>query len=238
MAKKTVLYQGNYFEIAYDYIDNKANKNIFFLHGWGSNKELMRLAFEKYFKTFNHFYIDLPGFGRSHNDKPLFTRDYAKILQIFFSNLEVSPDVIVGHSFGGKVAILLGSEVVLLSTAGILESKPLKIKLKILIAKLLKRLHLNFRNDFLRSRDAVKLNDGMYQTFKNVVDEDFSEFFEKFNKKATIFWGIDDKATSLDSGKKISKLIKNSRFFELVGDHYFFLKQGKEIDRLFYKDCL
>ncbi len=235
MAKKTIFYQENHFEIAYDYIDNKASENIVFLHGWGSNKEIMQIAFKAHFRNFNHFYIDLPGFGRSFNDKPLFTKDYAKILEFFFSSLELYPSVIVGHSFGGKVAVLLEKDVILLSTAGILEPKPLKIKLKILFAKFLKKLPIKFGTNFLRSQDANNLNEGMYQTFKNVVDEDFSEIFAKFSKKATIFWGINDKATSLDSGKKISKLIKNSRFFELKGDHYFFLEQGGEIDRLFCK---
>ncbi len=42
----------------------------------------------------------------------------------------------------------------------------------------------------------------MYATFKNVVDEDFSSKFEAFSNNALIFWGEEDRATSLESGKK------------------------------------
>lgn len=233
MAIKTISYHQKSFDISYFLVDNQRNKNIVFLHGWGSNKDLMSLAFSGYFKDFNHLYIDLPGFGRSPNDQILTTQDYANIIKNFFDVYKITPDVIVGHSFGGKVAILLDSEVILLSSAGILEKKPLSVKIKILMAKILKKLHI--KTTLFRSKDADNLNPSMYETFKNVVNEDFEEKFKIFSKKATIFWGIDDKATSLDSGEKISKLIQNSRFYALDGDHYFFLKQGKEVEKLYYE---
>lgn len=234
MALKILDYQNQKFDLVYQLINNNAQKNMVFLHGWGSNKELMQMAFEGVFSDFNHYYIDLPGFGKSFNDCALHTHDYAQILRIFFAQLGFQPDVIVGHSFGGKVAVLLDSEVILLSSAGILEPKSFSVRLKIAIAKILKKLRL--KGAFLRSKDANNLNEGMYQTFKNVVNEDFSEIFASFKQKATIFWGIDDKATSLASGQKISSFIENSRFYPLVGDHYFFLKQGKEIQRLYSQD--
>lgn len=234
MAVKSLLYQNQNFEIAYHLINNKSEKNMVFLHGWGSNKELMQTAFKEVFLDFNHYYIDLPGFGRSPNNTALFTQDYAQIIKLFLTQIHIKADVVVGHSFGGKVAMLLESEIILLSSAGILEPKPFKVKLKIFFAKMLKQLHL--KGDFLRSKDALNLNLGMYQTFKNVVDEDFSSIFSNFKHKASIFWGKEDKATSLASGEKISKLIKNSRFYPLEGDHYFFMKQGKKIDTLYHKE--
>ncbi|MCE3039809.1 alpha/beta fold hydrolase [Helicobacter anatolicus] len=233
MAIRKITYKQNDFTIAYDFINHQKEKNIVFLHGWGSNKELMSLAFRESFKDFNHYYIDLPGFGRSPNNQILVTKDYANIMQLFFTDLKLIPDLIIGHSFGGKIAALLDSEILLLSSAGILEKKPLTTKIKIYCAKILKFLHIS--SSFLRSKDANNLNIGMYETFKNVVDEDFENVFLSFKHKATIFWGKSDKATSLESGKKISSLIKNSRFYPLDGDHFFFLKQGKIIDDLYKK---
>ncbi len=234
MAIKSLCYQNKIFEISYDLTHHQSTKNIVFLHGWGSNKELMQIAFKDTFLNFNHYYIDLPGFGRSPNQYALFTQDYAQIIELFFKNLQIKADVIVGHSFGGKIAALLDSEIILLSSAGILEPKPLSVHAKIYFAKILKKLGL--KGGFLRSPDAYKLNAGMYQTFKNVVNEDFSIIFSNFKYQASIFWGKEDKATSLSSGQKISKLIKNSRFYPLNGDHYFFLKQGREIEKLYYKE--
>ena len=70
----------------------------------------------------------------------------------------------------------------------------------------------------------------MYETLKNVVDEDFSSKFADFGGKAFIFWGEEDKATPLKSGERVSRLIKNSEFHALKGDHFFFLLHARYID--------
>lgn len=224
-------FEGNRFEIAYEMIDHQMDRWIVFLHGWGSNKGLMKQAFGHCFEGFNHLYIDLPGFGQSQNHIALKTTQYAQILKIFFESLQIDPleNMIVGHSFGGKVAALLApKELVLLSSAGIIEPKPLKIKAKIYLAKFVKKIGFSYKG--LRSKDANGLNEGMYQTFKNVVDEDFSSIFASLPSKTYIFWGTQDRATSLVSGEKIASLIHLSHFLAFEGDHYFFLKYAKEID--------
>ena len=52
---------------------------------------------------------------------------------------------------------------------------------------------------------------------------------DHFKNNALIFWGEQDRATSLESGKKITHLIKNSKFYSYNGDHYFFMKYANEI---------
>ena len=69
----------------------------------------------------------------------------------------------------------------------------------------------------------------MYETFKNVVNEDFSNEFKSFKNSAFIFWGKTDRATSLASGERINQLIKNSYFKAYEEDHYFFLKNSQDI---------
>ncbi len=236
MAIKEILYNNNKFRISYKLVNNKANKNMIFLHGWGSNKEIMAMAFQKYFKDYNHIYIDLPGFGASINEHILKTKDYANIVDIFLHNLNTMDKnqhlIVVGHSFGGKIALLLKYEIILLSSAGILLPKPLKVRLKIIIAKISK--FLPFKINLLRADDAKNLNSVMYNIFKNVVDEDFSMQYKTFNYKATIFWGANDNATPLKSYYIICDLMPNAKSHILQGDHYFFLKQGETIERLYY----
>lgn len=235
MAKRSLRYEGNEFEISYLLSNHNASKNMLFLHGWGSNKELMKVAFMDTFKDFNHYYIDMPGFGNSPNSVVISTQDYANIINKFIASLDVKMDVIVGHSFGGKVALLCESdEIILLSSSGILTKKPLKVRAKIILAKIFKVLKIKSKK--LRSADANNLNEAMYTVFKQVVNEDFSNIYARFTKKASIFWGKDDSATPLWCGKKISSLMGNSRFFVLEGDHYFFLKQGKIIDEKYHKE--
>ncbi len=230
LAKKFLDFEGEKFEIAYEMILNQRQEWLVFLHGWGSNKEIMQQAFGKLFLDFNHLYIDLPGFGQSENHIVLDTHRYAKLIKHFLQVLRVENAIIVGHSFGGKIATLIEpKELVLLSSAGIVPPKSLKVKIKIGLAKCLKFLGISCKR--LRSRDADSLSEEMYQTFKNVVDEDFSSIFSSSDCRAYIFWGRQDMATPLSSGQKITSLIKGSKFKVLEGDHYFFLYHSKEIER-------
>lgn len=231
MAKKIVVYEGKSFEIAYEIGNFNQKEVIVFLHGWGSNKEIMQEAFKDCFTKFRHLYIDLPGFGKSLNEEVITTRDYAEILKLFFKALEIEPKWIVGHSFGGKIATLLNpQELILLSSAGIVCPKSLGVRSKIFLAKSMRWLGIGALGKRLRSQDANGLNEAMYEVFKKVVDEDFSPIFSQCTSRAWIFWGIQDSATPLSSGEKISTLIKNNHFFAFKGDHFFFLHQGKEIE--------
>ena len=229
MALKEVEYKGKAFPISY-LIENKSDKTILFLHGWGSNKEIMHGSFKNYLKEYKHIYIDMPGFGESENSNILTTQDYANIISIFLKELKVEPTIIAGHSFGGKVATLLNPKnLVLLSSAGVLVPKPFSIRAKIAIFKLLKPLGISkFRKLFV-SGDAKEMNAGMYETFKNVVNEPFEENFKNYSGKALLFWGKEDTATPLWTAEKINNLINNSKLFPLNGDHFFFVKTSKFI---------
>lgn len=230
MAIKNIVIDNKIFDISYEIINPSATKDIIFLHGWGSNKDIMKSAFSTYLKDFRHIYIDLPGFGKSPNEYVLTTNDYVNITSEFLKLLHSSKEFIAGHSYGGKVATLLNPQnLILLSSAGILEEKPFDVKLKIFFAKVLNFLGLKNITKRFRSKDVDKMSENMYATFKNVVNEDFSSYFSDFSNKAYIFWGKDDKATSLESGQKIANLIKKSTFEAFEGEHYFFIKKAKNI---------
>lgn len=231
MAVKEVKYGGKIYRISYEIV-NPANRDVaLFLHGWGANKEIMKKAFSAYFKDFRHVYVDMPGFGASSMHGALATKDYAKIMKSFLNELGANPKIIFGHSFGGKVATLLNPEyLALLSSAGIVAKKPLWVRFKIALFKFLKLFGLGFLYKFFATKDVKGMSKTMYETLKNVVDEDFSSKFADFGGKAFIFWGEEDKATPLKSGERVSRLIKNSEFHALKGDHFFFLLHARYID--------
>lgn len=232
MASKSLNVENKSFDISYEIVNPTCKKDIVFLHGWGSNKDIMKNIFSPFLKDFRHIYIDLPGFGKSSSDYELTTLDYAKITDEFLKLLNSTKDVIAGHSYGGKVATLLNPKnLVLLSSAGILEKKEFKVKMKIASAKVFNALGLKNLTKKFRSADVNTMNEHMYKTFKNVVNEDFSNNFENFQNNALIFWGEKDIATSLESGKKIASLINTSTFISYDGDHYFFAKNAKDITK-------
>ena len=230
MAIKNIDYFGKIFNINYEIINPKYKQTIIFLHGWGSNKEIMKQAFSRYLIDFQHIYIDMPGFGKTQNNYILTTKDYANIIDIFLKSIDKDKSIIVGHSFGGKVATLLEpTNLILLSTAGIIEKKPLKIKCKIAMSKALGSLGLSHITKLLRSSDVDNMSYNMYETFKNVVDEDFSEIFKTFQNNCLIFWGKDDKAVNISSGYLLNDLITKSYLKVYKGDHYFFLNYSQDI---------
>ena len=230
MALRTITYKGVAYPVAYDLINPRNEQKVLFLHGWGSNRSLMRQAFEKAFAPAAQLYVDMPGFGKSPSDSILTTHNYVEIIRMFLNDLQWDPDMILGHSFGGKVATLLEPKhLVLLSSSGIVPPKPLKVRIKIRIFKLLKKLGLGSFYRFFATKDVEGMPKNMYETLKNVVDEDFTEVFAAFGNRATLFWGISDTATPLASGQTIAGLIQGARFFPMEGDHYFFLDKGDRI---------
>ncbi|WP_338116280.1 alpha/beta fold hydrolase [Wolinella succinogenes] len=236
MAQKEIRYGEATFPLSYEILNPSAPRDILFLHGWGSNKEIMKQAFGRSFADFRHLYLDLPGFGGTPNELVLATRDYAKITQAFLSEVGFKGDFIAGHSFGGKVATLLSPQnLILLSSAGILLPKSLKIKSKIALAKIAKPLLRGVLTERLRSEDAKGMPQNMYETFKNVVDEDFSPHFRESRSLGFLFWGKEDRATPLECGCKIASLMPRATLFPLEGDHYFFLNQATLIEGIVKK---
>jgi pimeloyl-ACP methyl ester carboxylesterase len=238
MASKEIVYKEQTFKLAYELINPTQQNAILILHGWGSHKEIMKQAFAKTLPTYKHIYLDMPGFGRSSNDMILTTEDYANIVQLFLDTLDVKPMISMGHSFGGKVATLLNTPcLVLLSSAGVVTVKPWSVKIKIATFKLLKPLGMKKIRELFVAPDAQGMSHEMYETFKNVVDEDFEDSFSKSKSKALCFWGKEDTATPLYTGEKIAKLINNSLFYPLDGDHYFFLQHKDFIADMITEQC-
>ncbi len=230
MAQRDINYKKNTFNIAYDIVNPAKEDTIVILHGWGSNKEIMKQAFAKQMEELKHVYIDMPGFGKSTNPIVLTTEDYANIIKMFLADIGVKAFFIAGHSFGGKVATLLNPAcLILLSSAGILVPKPFSVMVKITVFKILKPLGFGKMRRFFASRDVEGMSHEMYETFKNVVNEDFSQKFEDFANNALLFWGKSDTATPLWTAEKINSTIKRSKLYPLKGDHYFFLKHSKFI---------
>ncbi|WP_309498262.1 alpha/beta hydrolase, partial [Sulfurovum sp.] len=158
------------------------------------------------------------------------TSDVARIVELLMIHINAFKSIIVGHSFGGKVALLLEPRVlVLVSSAGIYRTKPLKVQVKIALFKTLKVFGFAKLRSLFVADDAKELSEHMYQTFKNVVDEDFSKEFSLYHGKALLCWGKEDTATPLSSAKKIDELIKDSKLEVYEGDHFSFMNHSQDI---------
>ena len=238
MASKEITYKEQPFQLSYELVNPAQEQVLLVLHGWGSNKEIMKQAFAKTLPEYKHIYLDMPGFGKSTNEMILTTEDYANIVKLFLDELGVRATIAMGHSFGGKVSTLLDTPcLVLLSSAGVVTVKPWSVKIKIATFKLLKPLGMKKIRELFVAPDAQGMSHEMYETFKNVVDEDFEASFAKSKSKALCFWGKEDTATPLYTGEKIAGLIENSKFYPLDGDHFFFLAHKDFIAQTITEQC-
>jgi pimeloyl-ACP methyl ester carboxylesterase len=230
MASRQIKYNGYTYDISYETVNPTCKDVIVILHGWGSNKEIMKNSFQAFFPQQKQIYIDLPGFGNSSIFVPLKSEDYKNIIELFLKSLHVEKKLIIGHSFGGKIATLLAPQnLVLLSSAGIVPKKSLKVRTKIKIFKTFKNFFPKNMYRIFATKDVSGMNQIMYETLKKVVDEDFRPIFAKREGKTLLFWGNTDNATPLESGKLIHSLIKHSELFSYEGDHFFFSQYANDI---------
>lgn len=231
MAKRQIVLDDKIFDISYAIKNNNSSLWAIFLHGWGSNKELMKDAFLTTFSSYNHIYVDLPGFGNSSNNYILDSNNYCNVIKVLLEALNIKVDIAIGHSFGGKIATLLNPKIlVLLSSAGIPKIRNFKVRLKIKLAKICN--FFGIRSTMFRTKDANNLPQNMYECLKIAISEDLSIVFSNLKNKTFIFWGRDDDITPIYMAKKINSIIQDSKLYILEGDHFFFLKHYQTIDRI------
>jgi pimeloyl-ACP methyl ester carboxylesterase len=212
---------------------------ILILHGWaGSSASWQKVQENLIDQGFLVLVPDLPGFGKSEVPKtPWSVKDYAAWVKEFVEklNLDIGNNkslIIVGHSFGGRIIAKLSAQnllplkaVVLIDAAGLKKEKSrlffffknlgnlfLKIPFLNVFAPFLKKIFYRF---FVGQTDYLKLEGVMKETFKKVVAEDLSRFFESIKIPCLILWGKEDKITPLSDAYWLHKKIKGS-FLEII----------------------
>lgn len=214
---------------------NTGNPCILFLHGWQLSGEvwlpIVRYLFDR---DYNIYAIDLPGFGRSEMPPADYNLgDYADLVLAFIKKMKMKNIIVVGHSFGGRVAIKLASEtpqlfqkLVLADSAGLANKWAPWIRLKIFLAKIFRPA---FRLPFIRmarirvyemigAGDYITVADEMKQVFVNVINENLTPLLTKLKGIPTlIIWGEKDKETPVSMALKFRQLIPNSELVILKG---------------------
>lgn len=195
-------------------------KEIIFLHGWERSKH----DWDRIISMFGDEYIctaiDFPGFGENKSfDRSWGVAEYADWLKGEIKGKENI--ILVGHSFGGRVAGYLASAYLPNISGLVLFASPsiyrpnVEIKLKSGMARFLKSVLPVFLLDKLNTFKPVDLQNadktGKRDIFKRVVTFDQTEFLKKINIPTLIIWGDRDAQTSYKIGEEMNKLIKDSK---------------------------
>ncbi|TSC62932.1 MAG: alpha/beta hydrolase fold protein [Parcubacteria group bacterium Gr01-1014_48] len=230
--------------LAVEYEDHGSGSVMLFLHGWKDTLHTFDGLSEVFSRTHRVIALDLPGFGKSELPKSSWGLDeYVEIVWAFSEKLGISVDVIVGHSFGGRIAIkglsqgqLRAHKVVLIASAGIAQTHTARSLFFSLVAKIGKWSTfippLCFWRKTLRKKlYALTGSDYMHagrlkETFLRVVREDLSEQARKISIPALLLWGAEDTETPVADGKKFAELIHNSNL-KIFSDAGHFVHQEK-----------
>lgn len=202
-------------------------KDLIMLHGWGLDSSSFWPDVDLLKDTFTLWLLDLPGHGRSDTPSKTFTiTDYKNIIEQFIKRQKIKKPAVLGHSFGGRIAIKLASaspqlleKIILEDSAGISAKSGVKNTLFQIIAKLVKYLIPNIFNlkELLKIKvykilkSDYKDTGALKETFKKSIREDLTEDLKKIPLEALIIWGEKDKTTPLKDGKSMYQLIKNSK---------------------------
>lgn len=211
---------------------------IIILHGWQSSKEKWNRVKEEIEKEGIEVIIpDLPGFKKENQlDQAWNLSDYINWCRKFSKNKENF--FLLGHSFGGRIAIKWTAQnpekikgLILVGAAGIRHKKSSLFSVFIPILKKLSFLpgYKFLRNFFykyiLRKTDYLKVRGVMQETFKKIIKEDLTPYLSQIKTSTLIVWGKRDKTTPLSDGELMKKEIENSELEILEAGHSLYLEK-------------
>jgi pimeloyl-ACP methyl ester carboxylesterase len=224
-----------------NYIVEGEGSPVVVLHGWGANIETV-IPIVNVLKSSHQVYaIDLPGFGKSDEPHDAFgSFEYAEIVKKFIDHFNLEKISLIGHSFGGKLSIIISStykdyvdKLVLIDSAGLIPKRTLSYHIKVKSYKLAKKLYRLFFfwkkenevaeiiNRRFGSDDYRNSSGTMRRILVKVVNEDLSYLLEQIECPTLLIWGDLDDATPLYQAKIMEDKIKDSGLVVLEGTGHF-----------------
>lgn len=209
------------------------SKDVILLHGWGQNIEMMKPIGDGLADRFRITILDLPGFGESEEPTyPWTVEDYALMIEEIVSNLKINKPIVMGHSFGGRVAITFASNNVIEKL--VLFGSPIKQEknsesLKVKTLKGLKKMPgmsgiAEKMKKYIGSRDYKAASTIMRQVLVNTVNKDLTEYAKKIEEPVLLIWGDNDEEASISNAHILEKVMLDAGLIILPGTHYAYLE--------------
>ena len=196
------------------------------LHGWGRSG----VDFTGLLAGLDALAIHLPGFGPAAAPDAVWgTDDYARLVADAIEPL--GPVVVVGHSFGGRIAVRLAASRPELVSGLVLTGAPLvrltpvsKPKLSYRIAKTLNRIGLipdsvmEFRRTKAGSADYNAAQGIMRDIMVKTVNENYDDDLARITAPTWMVWGENDTAAPTAAGRVASERIRGARWTVVPGE--------------------
>ena len=234
-------------ELHYSESGRPDGKPVVLMHGWGCERATVASIAAALEESRRVVSIDLPGHGRS-TEPPLTAQgqpwgvyEYADTVEKLIAGLGLERPALIGHSYGGRIAIILGSRmeterIVLVDSAGIKAKRPLKYYLKVYSFKAMKKLLpvvmgkkraeavIERRRRKAGSADYAQASPMMRMVMSRSVNQDLRHLLPAIKAPTLLIWGENDTATPLSDAKLMEKLIPDAGLVSFKGaGHYSFL---------------
>ncbi len=214
-------------------------KDVLVLHGWGAEIRAIKPIADALSAKFKVWLLDLPGHGES--DLPPEDWDvysYADFVKKVTEELGISNPILIGHSFGGRLSIILAAKkllnppkIILVDSAGIKPKRGMDYYFKVYTYKMMKRVAslAGKLSESLEDKIKSKFGSSDYKNaapalravFVRVVNEDLTYLLKDIACPTLLFWGENDDATPLSDAKKMEKLIPDAGIVTVKGAGHF-----------------
>lgn len=234
-------------------VDTGEGDPILLLHGWGANIDLMWPLAERLLPLGYRVLVpDLPGFGKSDPPPSAWTvHDYAAHVLAYLSHHGLEQVYLVGHSFGGRLGLVLGAEqgqrikkMVLIDSAGIRKPDSTANRARLAAYKAvrdglagigLKGLSNRLRQWYTNRYGSSDFKSAgvLRETFVKVVNEDLLPYAAKVKPSTLLLWGENDEDTPLWMGQQLEKTIPDAGLHVFPGaGHYSYLEKLPDTARI------
>ena len=213
------------------------------MHGWGCDHTTVRSIAADLEPRMRVLNLDLPGHGLSDEPREIWgVEQYTAFVEKFIERMGLKRFSLAGHSFGGRIAILMGSrredidKIMLVDAAGIKPRRSLKYYFKVYSYKTMKRMlpllfgkqrgekMLDAYRGKIGSSDYRNSTPTMRGIMSRCVNEDRRHCMPKIKAPTLLVWGTADTATPLSDAKTMERLIPDAGLVAFDGcGHYSFL---------------
>jgi pimeloyl-ACP methyl ester carboxylesterase len=213
---------------------------VVLLHGWGTSSQSLRGVAAALGAEFRVLVVDQPGFGWSDPPPEAWgSRDYADHLARLLDQVRLPRAAVLGHSFGGRVAIQLAagapervSRLVLVASAGVRPPRGGRYYARLAVTKLAKSaatlpllgrlarpLYAGWR-ERVGSRD-YRAAGRMRPTLVRLVNEDLTPVLPLVQAPTLILWGDADREVGRTAVLTMASTIPCARMLVFPGAGHF-----------------
>lgn len=215
---------------------------VVLLHGWGAEANSFKPVFDWLSRSYQVYALDLPGFGLSEMPSTAWdASDYAKFLSAFFHKLNIDKAHLIGHSYGGRISIVMAAEepekvdkLILVDSAGIIPPRTVKYYMRVSIAKIGRLIRCcGTLGNRLADSIAQRVGSKDYQeagpmraTLVKSVNQNLRPLLTKIQASTLLIWGENDTDTPISFGKIMEKEIPDAGLVVLKdAGHFSYLDQ-------------